>query len=460
MLTDIILLIFSLMTALVLLTGLKEPANRWGSLALLLVCLGGFFSSLDDSHISLVRYISDTHLSRVLSDCWIVIFFKTPLLIFPFALLIFITHYLNLFNNFGSTIRILLLIALLIPIGIMYAIPFQLLDFISLRRYLIFTDLWAIPYMLIALYLLYQFTVCVNQYKIERLLTGLTIGVLSFIYIVAVYILPLYHYTIFKYNLYLVACFMGLHFIFIFRYGFFGIKVSIGSVYLDNAIKTVSSEAVILNQHLKDQIVSISNCAENIIAASNRERALIVQNTKAILSSADDITNMVERLHHYLHYVNLNPAPQDLIVLVNEAINLIQTTYSGKTILIDNQLPREVIIQGDRFYLVDIIGCILQNSLESMTNGGIIRISVLSRKHNIILKICDTGCGIPLKDLPHVVEPFYTTKDPDQHFGLGLSYSYQILQQHGGKLEIESIENQGTTVFLNFRIKTHIFSFS
>jgi signal transduction histidine kinase len=84
--------------------------------------------------------------------------------------------------------------------------------------------------------------------------------------------------------------------------------------------------------------------------------------------------------------------------------------------------------------------------------GGSIKIDAVCSKRETTLVITDTGCGISPKDLPHILKPFYTTKDPKDHFGLGLPYCYSIMQQHGGRLEIESVENKGTTVFLKFPV--------
>jgi signal transduction histidine kinase len=55
----------------------------------------------------------------------------------------------------------------------------------------------------------------------------------------------------------------------------------------------------------------------------------------------------------------------------------------------------------------------------------------------------DTGCGIPPESLPHIFEPFYSTK-PDST-GLGLSVSSSVVARHGGEIKVQSQVNQGTT---------------
>ena len=70
--------------------------------------------------------------------------------------------------------------------------------------------------------------------------------------------------------------------------------------------------------------------------------------------------------------------------------------------------------------------------------------------HYVVLKVRDTGTGIPDAVLPHIFEPFYTTKDPGKGTGLGLATVFGIVKQHRGWIDVESIEDTGTTfsVFL------------
>jgi len=64
----------------------------------------------------------------------------------------------------------------------------------------------------------------------------------------------------------------------------------------------------------------------------------------------------------------------------------------------------------------------------------------------VVLKVIDTGCGIPPEALSRVVEPFYTTKPPGKGTGLGLSMAQGVTHQLGGGLRIASTVGVGTTV--------------
>ncbi len=81
-------------------------------------------------------------------------------------------------------------------------------------------------------------------------------------------------------------------------------------------------------------------------------------------------------------------------------------------------------------------------------------VSVSSLKVNdkIELKISDNGKGIPEKVLAKIFQPFFTTKPTGEGTGLGLSLSYDIVKAHGGTLECESVENEGTTFMIKLPI--------
>ncbi len=63
---------------------------------------------------------------------------------------------------------------------------------------------------------------------------------------------------------------------------------------------------------------------------------------------------------------------------------------------------------------------------------------------DVLLEVRDRGHGIPRSQLSKVFEPFYTTKAPGRGTGLGLSICYGIVAEHGGRLEVESVEGEGS----------------
>jgi two-component system NtrC family sensor kinase len=90
-----------------------------------------------------------------------------------------------------------------------------------------------------------------------------------------------------------------------------------------------------------------------------------------------------------------------------------------------------------------------------MPGGGSIRIQTSVVNDYIVVRISDTGHGIPQDVKQRIFEPFFSTKK-DKGTGLGLSISYRIVQDHGGRIEVESEEGKGTTFIIRLPIKVPV----
>jgi two-component system NtrC family sensor kinase len=96
---------------------------------------------------------------------------------------------------------------------------------------------------------------------------------------------------------------------------------------------------------------------------------------------------------------------------------------------------------------------ILMNAIQASASGGRVEVSTRPDESNptgaVVIEVRDTGCGIKAEHLPHIFDPFFTTKPVGQGTGLGLSVSYGIIRDHGGRIEVESELGRGAL----FRIR-------
>jgi len=94
---------------------------------------------------------------------------------------------------------------------------------------------------------------------------------------------------------------------------------------------------------------------------------------------------------------------------------------------------------------------LLNNASDAVNDNGTITIELdNSNKKHVILMVKDNGAGIKKEALPHLSDPFYTSRGGNGHFGLGLFYCYRVMQKHGGKIEVHSGLGEGTTFYLYF----------
>ncbi|HNR13439.1 MAG TPA: ATP-binding protein [Thermodesulfobacteriota bacterium] len=118
---------------------------------------------------------------------------------------------------------------------------------------------------------------------------------------------------------------------------------------------------------------------------------------------------------------------------------------------LDHVLPD---ITGDEERLSHVFFNLFHNAWDSMPHGGTLTVDATivgdptgqASRDWIAVTVSDTGCGIPEEHLRKVFDPFFTTRSDGGRSGLGLSLSYGIIQEHGGKIDINSTVNQGTTV--------------
>jgi two-component system NtrC family sensor kinase len=132
--------------------------------------------------------------------------------------------------------------------------------------------------------------------------------------------------------------------------------------------------------------------------------------------------------------------------VVKETIQLVRSQKeSGTIVIVDNLDESLPAILGDKNQLEQVFLNLSFNAVEAMQEGGTLSITTSARDEEVVVSVSDTGCGIEEEHLDKIFEPFFTTKPAGKGTGLGLSVSYGTVQQHGGRLEVESEVGRGTT---------------
>jgi signal transduction histidine kinase len=105
--------------------------------------------------------------------------------------------------------------------------------------------------------------------------------------------------------------------------------------------------------------------------------------------------------------------------------------------------PPNLAVLGDRAQLHIVLGNLIRNARDAMPEGGKLLITAKREGDVVNLAVKDSGLGISAQDLPHVLEPLYSTKA--KGIGLGLSITNDIIKRHNGKLTIDSEPGNGST---------------
>jgi two-component system, OmpR family, sensor kinase len=148
----------------------------------------------------------------------------------------------------------------------------------------------------------------------------------------------------------------------------------------------------------------------------------------------------------------LDVKPVELDTILLEVFQQVRTLAGDKLQLHIGDID-QVQVAGDRDRLKQVLVNLAGNAIQYTPAGGQVTFRLEKYNQQARLFISDTGPGIPAQDLPHIFERFYrgersrkrTPSSQSSGFGLGLSIAYWIVRNHGGSIEVESREGQGTT---------------
>jgi signal transduction histidine kinase len=140
--------------------------------------------------------------------------------------------------------------------------------------------------------------------------------------------------------------------------------------------------------------------------------------------------------------------PIDLAALLDEVTSFQEPAAAAAGVTLVRRIS-EARAVGDRERLKQVFHNLLVNALEATPLGGMVTVSCHRNadEPDASVTIADTGRGIPGGTMDKVFEPFFTTKEAGT--GLGLSIVRQIVERHGGAVDLESAEGKGTRVTLN-----------
>jgi signal transduction histidine kinase len=141
----------------------------------------------------------------------------------------------------------------------------------------------------------------------------------------------------------------------------------------------------------------------------------------------------------------------DLAELLEEVLILTEKDLSKHRVQVETKFhsrPHAPVVRGQ---IEQILLNLIINARQAMPRGGRLTIEVRENSGTQMaeIRIADTGTGIPPDQLRLIFEPFYTTKEPDENghggTGLGLSVCRQIIEQHQGRIRVESLVGKGST---------------
>ena len=181
---------------------------------------------------------------------------------------------------------------------------------------------------------------------------------------------------------------------------------------------------------------------------------------RQIHAVADRGAELTRKILAFSRRQPLRMAPLDSNALI-EGLDVILRPLLGNLVTVRNDLGNPVwAVMGDRGQLEQVLFNLCVNAVEAMPAGGMLTLATRNvdpvemarlagnggAVGGVEFRVTDTGTGMPPEVVQHAFEPFFTTKGRGRGTGLGLSVTYGIVQQHGGKILIDSVPGAGTTM--------------
>jgi len=154
----------------------------------------------------------------------------------------------------------------------------------------------------------------------------------------------------------------------------------------------------------------------------------------------------VRNLLSFAREAEMNPVEVNVAALLRRTSEFVKGKASELGVELILDIPDNIpVIIGDRDQLEQVFLNLAVNGIEAMKGGGRLHVSVARRDNEMRVSFTDTGPGIPAQDIPHVFNPFYTTKPSGT--GLGLALSWSIIERHGGTIEVDNVSGGGGARF-------------
>lgn len=444
----VISLLFWVIAIIALKGDFKNPTNRWFSATAFFSGFGGIPVVWRENILPNINYTFSDSQVTIINYIFAVIS-TFPYYVAPYPFLMLGITYGNLVSDKWKKRLALILI---IPTVLMYII-FPIKQ--TFKTSFSVLCIWVVPYIVFANILivrcfLKEKTPIIRRQKLY--ISVITVPVTMYALITS-YIVPALGGSGWRLNFY-ITIFQFTAFIYILvTHGVMGVKINFEKNNMDTAMKAVTSGNAIVNHAIKNQITKILMSVDNLNANIKDKNAEIIESIDVISESTIHMLEMIQRIKDKTSDIVLKQEYNNLSSIIDQALNMVDTDIYNKNIILSKSynLDYDIMLYCDPVHVKEIIINVIKNSIDAVDNGGKINIGVYENKKWIFVEIKDNGRGIPKEYIHKVIQPFFSTKSHKKlNFGLGLSYSYNIMQKHEGSLEIKSAINEGTAVYLNF----------
>ena len=222
-------------------------------------------------------------------------------------------------------------------------------------------------------------------------------------------------------------------------------------------IAAVTSMGAGIAHEINNPLTAVLGLAQVLLAQQSGRDPDLQETLKSIEREAQRIKGIVQNMLALSEnfagegFVHLN-----LGEIMDESVDLLDWDQEKDRIEIVREYADDLLpVLGNSSNLGQVFMHLLNNSRTAMPDGGRLTLSTSVVEGQLVkASVTDTGKGIKPENLEKILDPFFTTKDNWKSSGLGLTVAFRIVEEHSGKLKIDSTPNEGTTVTITMPVAT------
>ncbi len=229
---------------------------------------------------------------------------------------------------------------------------------------------------------------------------------------------------------------------------------------LANADKVKNDFISSVSHELRTPLTAIKGWGETLRDADAGDKELIQKGMQVIIGETERLSSMVEDLLDFSRMqtgrLSLIMSRMDLVAELSEAVLMFteRAKREGLSLLYDEPEIFLTVI-GDKNRLRQVFVNILDNALKYSDRGDTVEVTAKAQGDFAVITIADTGIGISKEDLPNVKAKFFKANSTRRGSGIGLAVADEIINLHGGKLTLDSVEGKGTTVTIQIPLSVN-----
>jgi two-component system C4-dicarboxylate transport sensor histidine kinase DctB len=202
-----------------------------------------------------------------------------------------------------------------------------------------------------------------------------------------------------------------------------------------------------LSHELNQPLTAIRSYSDNARTFLERsDTAAVGSNLTSISELTDRMARIIRNLRIYARNEPIDTRPTSVTGALDEALALLDERLNTAGIVVSTELPdREIVAIGGEVRLQQVFVNILSNAIDAMSEIAEKRLFINAEEHaeTVTVSFHDTGSGLPTAGADDIFDPFYSTKEVGEGMGLGLSISYGIINQFGGRIDASNHPDGG-----------------